>query len=1183
MDGETDTWKLIDLLFSKRSDLFRHQFENYDFFVENILPHSIRNFNTIDEHEDAENNLFYAYKFLFTNVTLKPAMLESGTDYMTPMIARYRHLSYFGTVQADVKQIQEKTDILTGEKTMTVIAEEKGVPVAKVPIMVKSKYCSTSIVPDKVHEECVYDPGCYFIVNGGEKVVLSIERMAPNKIFIYEKKKENDLTYVAYVTSQNDTAEGNGLAYGNNLSLKMKAREGITLTTNGLMDIPVVILLRAWGVTTDEELVKMVAQRPVKDDIEMVNALRPSLEEAVDGEGRPIRTQEEAMQYLSKKIIGAKVYAHNTVLRAKQKSQYLHKILHEDMLSHVHGDSYDKAMFICIVIRKVLSVALGRAPPNDRDTFTNKRIETPGVLLGQLFRQSWNKMLKECGVYFRRKNISDENPIKVINQIKAATIEQSMKSALLTGRWGLSKSKHGVAKMLERLSYVQTISQFRRIITPAVDEKNSKVVSMRDVHPSQQGFVCVVETPEGEKIGVVKNLSLCATITTTDLNAGTILYDVLRQHESVRHPRDVRVTEYHKFFWVVVNGDYLGLTHDPQKVRDDLIRMKLHNRINRTTGILVDVDGREVRVYSDGGRFVRPLLRVDPDTFGLYLTGEALGGIDLSGIRKGATNTWDAFLQAHPEMVEYVDIEQSTYSMIALYPSDLRKAAALRGSKPQTDEMERLNRYGNTFPAYTHCELHPSITLGVTASSIPFCNMNQAPRNQFQTAMANQAMGIYATNWMNRFDISNVLYHPQVPLVNTRCMEYSGMMDLPNGENVIVAIAPYSGYNQEDSIILNATSVARGLFFSSAVKKHNSTIEKNQVSSQDDIHTKPDRNLVANLRAEVNYEKLNDQGFVPEETLVVSGDAILGKVSPIAPGEKSSKVFKDKSEVYKGFHAGRVDKVQDGLLNADGYELINMRIRSERAPQIGDKFCSRSGQKGTCGATLAQEDMPFTEDGIVPDLIINPNCIPKRMTIAQLLEMVTGKVGAVTGQFRDGTAFERWEVDDVCKELETLGFDRYGYETVYSGCSGRKMEAKLFIGPCFYQRLKHLVSDKIHARATGPVTSVTRQPPEGRTKNGGLRFGEMEKDAIVAHGCSLFLKERFMECSDKYQVHVCDVCGLMASRLKNHPGFYCRACDNTTDISLVEVPYAFKLMAQELMAINVALRIRTTKGEYDDV
>lgn len=1547
MTSQEEVWPLIDLLFRKRSDLYRHQYENYDFFIQKIIPQEIRNSSIIDEHEDQENNKFYTTRFKFKNFNLKPAALENGSDYMTPMIARYRGLSYFGTLVADVEQVQETVDLVTDERKYQVIEEEKNVPLARIPIMVKSRYCTTTLMPQMAHDECRYDPGCYFIVNGSEKVVLSIERLARNKILVHEKKKDGaESEFRAMVTSQME--ELDSISYGYTVSLKTRTNGGIYFTGNGFADIPVFIVLRALGLGSDEEIVDMVVQMPKHADLEMTNALYHSVRECVDDKGEPLKTIQDAVAYLSTKgYTNFRFYSQVPEIRNKQRIMYVEKLLREDLLPHVSGDTRQKALYLTLMMHKLLAVMIGRVKVDDRDTFCNKRIDMPGILLGQLFRQSWNRMMKECGNYFRKRNSDDKSPPKMISQIKPMMIEQSFRSALLTGRWGMSRTKHGVARVLERLSFTQTVAQYRQIITPTLDEKNSKVSSMRHVHPSQWGFLCIVETPEGEKIGLVKNLALSATLTTTDLVTSKILKEYISNHAAIESLQVVDSTLFYSYFMVMVDGDLVGLTKNANDIVNDVTKMKLHNQVNRYIGIALDAENREIRIFTDSGRMVRPLLRVQD--LNLYLKSNMMKDIDQKGMNPTKLKTWDDFLAKYPEVIEYVDIEQSPYTLISMYLAQLNEAKTIRSQPVASEAQDQINRFSSMYSNYTHCELHPCVSLGMTASVIPFMNSNQTPRLAFQYAQAKQAMGIYSTNWMNRFDISNVLYHPQVPIVTTRCMEYTGLMDLPNGENVIVAIAPYTGYNQEDSLVLNASSVARGMFRSTYLKKYNSTIEKNQVSSQDDIHTKPDRNLVVNIRADVNYDKLNQQGFVEEETLVENGDAILGKVSPIQPSEKSAKVFKDKSEVYKGFHMnpGYVDKVQTGILNGEGYEMYNMRIRSERIPQIGDKFCytedhevlttdgwvpiaevttnhrvaclrdgkkleyqhptevvsfdyegklyevnskkvslcvtpnhkmwvgschgenyrieeaqdiyakmrcymnncaewvpepcpeirgdkfilpgangerakaldleawciffgiwiaegsmegknkegtkayaihiaahkqrvkdallkaneklgfelrqkkeratdvefnswsfpggkslimymlplsvgavnkrlpswcfaldirhtrlliegmllgdghtmsntttrrydtsskgladdfmrlclhagwaatdiikdpaghsnhsingrpivhtadahrltictvqnrpivnkymkskglqqdswkegfqgrvycctvpshvmyirrdglpiwcgnsSRSGQKSTAGILLPQEDMPFTEDGIVPDLIINPNCIPSRMTIGQLIETVLAKSGSIRGELKDGTAFESRDIDEICAELESLGYNRHGYETMYSGITGEKLDVQLFIGPCYYQRLKHMVADKIHARATGPMVMLTRQPPDGRTKNGGYRFGEMERDVAISHGIAAFLKERMNECSDKAFFHVCDKCGLIASKLKNSDSFACYGCNNYTDISLIAVPYATKLLFQELMAINIAPRIRTGKLEEDDI
>ena len=436
-------------------------------------------------------------------------------------------------------------------------------------------------------------------------------------------------------------------------------------------------------------------------------------------------------------------------------------------------------------------------------------------------------------------------------------------------------------------------------------------------------------------------------------------------------------------------------------------------------------------------------------------------------------------------------------------------------------------------------------------------------------------MGLYLTSYKDRMDISQVLYHPHVPLVTTRTMFYNHVCDMPAGENAIVAIMSYIGYNQEDSIIINKSAVDRGLFRGETLKKYHSEISKNPSTSQDDIFTKPDKNKVTGMK-QADYSKLNENGFVPEETEIEPHTIIIGKASPIQPTGNNNKVYKDSSTIYKQPVKGVVDRVHTGIYNADGYEMYNVKIRTERIPVIGDKFSTRHGQKGTIGILLDQKDMPFTEEGMVPDIILNPHAMPSRMTIAQLIECIASKIAANDGIFFDGTPFNDYDVRQLPKLLEKVGYKDFGSETMYCGITGKKMEAKIFIGPTYYMRLKHMVNDKVHARARGPRQALTRQPLEGRVRDGGLKIGEMEKDAMVAHGIGQFLKERMMETSDITTVHICDNCGLLATKMMDKEIWYCTLpkCRNS-GISKINVPYAFKLLIQELMSVNIASRIKT--------
>lgn len=482
---------------------------------------------------------------------------------------------------------------------------------------------------------------------------------------------------------------------------------------------------------------------------------------------------------------------------------------------------------------------------------------------------------------------------------------------------------------------------------------------------------------------------------------------------------------------------------------------------------------------------------------------------------------------------------------------------------------------------YTHCEIHPAMILGICASIIPFPDHNQSPRNTYQSAMGKQAMGVYITNYLVRLDtLAHVMYYPQRPLVVTKSMEYLHFRDLPAGCMVIVAIMTYSGYNQEDSVIMSQSAIDRGLFRTVFYRSYKDSENKQNIGSVEEFG-KPTRSACVGMRA-ADYTKIDEDGLVAPGLRVSGGDIVIGKTTPLpaleenlgaARAARQSK--KCSSTTLRASESGIVDSV---ILttNDQGLKFTKVRVRSVRIPQIGDKFSSRHGQKGTIGITFRQEDMPYTVEGVIPDIIINPHAIPSRMTIGQLIECLMGKVASNLGEVGLATPFTGVTVANVSDALHKCGYQERGNEVMYNGFTGRKLQAKVFIGPTFYQRLKHMVDDKIHSRARGPLQCLTRQPVEGRSRGGGLRFGEMERDCMISHGCAQMLRERLFKCSDKYRCHICDFCGLIAIANLKKQSFECRGCKNTTHISQVLMPYACKLLFQELMAMSIAPRIGFT-------
>jgi DNA-directed RNA polymerase II subunit RPB2 len=1155
-------------------------FDSYHQFVREIIPFSLeQEQNYFYDNVDKEN--IYLHGFKCTKIRIKPSTFENDNEIKFPSDARRNQLNYFATVVADVQQFVEKVDTLTGEKTIKLIGDvEKETPVANIPIMVKSKYCSTHIKQD-LKAECKFDPGGYFIVNGAEKVVMSMEKMVDNKILVFSKREssfEGGMIYTAQINSRrNDWSDNLQI-----LTIKNRKDGVFTVTTSSqLVDIPIFILMKALGIEADQDIISHITYD--LEDTKMLNLIRPSVAFSMDEKGETVKTKEEAIEFLITKLKRNKRISQSDEEVAKiQKKMYLEKILRQDLLPHLGEDMNKKIAFLGFMANRLLNVMLGRTDTDDRDALHNKRIEPPGILLGQLFRQNWKKMLNEIGKLFKKKNQSDETPINIVNQIKPSTIEQGLKTALATGIWGMNKTKKGVAQSLQRLSWIQGISALRRVLSPSMDETTAKVTSIRHVNTNSCQMLCPSETPEGQKIGIVKSLAMMSLITSQNATQGDVLRSLLKQNKHIKHPYDVDPLTMRTLVKIMINGDWYGVCKisSAQEIYENLKKKRRDNVIDKMTSILFDYRTKEIRIYYDGGRLIRPLLIVNNNMLGLNK--EVIADINTEYNMNDKTKSWKKIMSKYPNLIEYEDIESLNYLLVSENKNKLDESIEASQRKVEYTDTTKINRYGDyRFMKYTHCDFHSWVMLGTVVANIPFSNHNYATRNIIHFSQAKQSIGVYLSSYKDRMDISQVLYHPQLPIVTTQGMKYNGCMDLPYGENAIVAVASYNGFNQEDSIIFNQSSIDRGIFRADTLKKYHSEIMKNPSTSQDDTFTKPDRNKVTGMK-QGNYDKLNDRGFVPEETIIDNEDVIIGKTSPIQPTGNNNKVSKDSSEIFKTNVEGVIDRVHTGIYNAEGYEMYNVRVRMERKPMSGDKFTTRHGQKGTVGITYAQRDMPFTESGIVPDLILNPHGYPSRMSVGHFIECIAAKEAAESGHFVDGTPFNNYNMKQLPEALQKLGYSPHGTETMYCGLTGRKMDVQIFIGPVYNVRLKHMVLDKVHGRARGPRQALTRQPLEGRSRDGGLKIGEMEKDAMVAHGMSQFIKERMMETSDITKVYVCDECGMFASKVIDKDYYKCKGCQNTSRISAVVIPYACKLLFQELTSVNILPRIRTERSIYSD-
>jgi hypothetical protein len=691
-----------------------------------------------------------------------------------------------------------------------------------------------------------------------------------------------------------------------------------------------------------------------------------------------------------------------------------------------------------------------------------------------------------------------------------------------------------------------------------------------------------VETPEGSKIGLVKSLAMMASITSQNSTQIDIIKSILKRIDGIKHPYDIDPLTMNSWVKIMLNGDWIGIIKisKAQDTFEQLKKKRRENVIDKTTSIVFDYRNKEIKCFFDGGRLIRPVLIVNNNS--LNITPEVVTELNNEMKLVDKSKSWRRLLSNFPNLIEYEDIESLNFLLVAEGEHRLTESQDSSKQVVEYTDTTKINRYGDyRWLKYTHCDFHAWVMMGTVVANVPFSNHNYANRNIIHFSQAKQSIGVYLTSYKDRMDISQVLYHPQIPIVTTQAMKYNGCLDLPYGENAVVAVCSYNGYNQEDSIIFNETSIQRGIFRADTLKKFHSEILKNPSTSQDDIFTKPDRNKVTGMK-QGNYDKLNDKGFAPEETILENQDAIIGKISPIQPTGNNNKVYKDNSEIFKTNVQGVIDRVHTGIYNAEGYEMYNVRVRMERKLISGDKMTTRHGQKGTIGITYQQKDMPFTESGIIPDLILNPHGYPKRMSLGHFIECVASKEAAETGHFVDGTPFNNYDISQLPEALQKLGYSPYGTEKMYCGLTGRQMDVEIFIGPVYNIRLKHMVLDKVHGRARGPKQALTRQPLEGRSRDGGLKIGEMEKDAMVAHGMSQFLKERLMETSDISKVYVCDECGMFASKVIDKDYYRCKGCHNSTRISAVVIPHACKLLFQELTSVNILPRIRTERSIHGD-
>lgn len=1126
----TAVWDVLDAFFKQHNwkQILAHQYDSFQQFIEKYLDDVIKQFNPIKIYHDyvpEVNKHHLEVDIEFMDYSLgNPTITEPDgeTIPMTPAVARLRNLTYSSPLTVNMKftrtmrwadeSIPEPN--LNLENTKEVVM--RNINFGRIPIMVQSKYCqlskSNGTNPVQMGE-CEFDMGGYFIINGNEKVVIGQERIAENKIFVFSKQKQNkSREFEAEVRSIPDDCFS--VVMTNIVKFCERPKSLYLDISTFKAPINVFLMMRALGVRTDNDLIECVAFDKKEETIGSTLAIL-CRETLLDFKqictDEKINTPDEVMNYL---VTHLKYKGLNKDIRLSHEDKlvYLRSNLDVELLPHLKKDNAKKVNYLAAMCRKLLKVRLGLVAYDDRDSFQNKRVETTGYLFGSLFRQCVNRLAKDMQRSIMKelnhnKSKKDFFELITINNIykviKATSIEGGIKYSLATGNWGVKtngkgKIKIGAAQVLNRLSYLSYLSHERRLNCPSdKKKKNNKIVGPRKQHASQFGYICPAETPEGAPVGLVKNMAMGCVIT-LQCNSAPVKEWVMNRTGT----QPLGFTGYASVqdkCLIFVNGDLMGYHPNPVKFYHQFKHLRRCGKFNPYISINWDITNDEIHIFSDAGRLTRPIFVVDDNKLRIkeaHVTRLRANDHDWNSLvmpsmdkvlqrmplnwfkhnnilpdTSDCTTRLKEFYQYTEEdirmqgVVEFMDVEEVNNSMIAMLPHDLKEQYTINNDRSQPHQY---------ITKYTHCEIHPGLMLGVLACVIPFPDHSQSPRNAYQSSMGKQAMSCYATNYMKRLDtLGYIMNNLEKSVITSRFGKYLHYSSLPVGMNAMVAIASYSGYNQEDSVILNGHSVDLGFFRTTYYHVYKDEEKKIQSNGKEEKFCKPDPEYTKGIKPG-NYDKLDERGFVKINEFVTSKDVIIGKKLPIKNKYLNGhQVYKDCSTSLRPTESGYVDQVMIDR-NEEGFLSGKVRIRNERIPSIGSKFASRVGQKGTVGMIYPQEQMPFTKDGLVPDIIMTPMAMPSRMTIGQMIEGIIGKAAVHLGGYAECTVFSEVDTHKLGAIMEANGFDYCGNEVLYSGITGKQMDVQIFFGPTYYQRLKHMAEDKIHCASSDHQVLTSR-------------------------------------------------------------------------------------------------------------
>ena len=1227
------TQKIIDTLFEDNPSLFvSHHLDSYNDFFNNGIKRIIKEKNPIriikeqkDNNKELRCELYIGGKTGDKLYFGKPIIFDERKEhFMYPNEARLRNMTYGMTIHYDVEvdyiihSTDDADDDIKSSQTIHKIF------LGRFPIMLMSDYCVLKGLSPAVRfemGECKNDYGGYFIIDGKEKCIVSQEKFADNMIYVKDKVSDDTYSHSVDIRSVSEDASKPVRTLSIRIvapSPKYTNNQIVVNIPNVRKPVPLFILMRALGIESDKDIIKYCLL-DLKKYESYIDLFIPSVHDATK-----FFTQDTAIEFIASFTKGKKI-------------EHAFEILTNYLLPHIGEMNFkDKAYFIGHMVKELLMVFTGDVKPTDRDNFRFKRVDLPGSLLYDLFKEYYtiqqkNIFLKIDKKYHFKKDsdtFKDENFFNLVdvfieNPFSEQLVYDGFKKAF-KGNWGAEAhtKRVGVIQDLNRLSYNSALSHLRKLNLPL--DASAKVVGPRLLHSSQWGIIDPVDTPDGANIGLHKHMSISASITSGISSRPMIDWLINNANIKMSVLAENTPDTFSKMAKIIVNGNWVGCVYDPKKVERYLKTMRRIAVLPVFVSINWEIQDNIIYIYTDSGRLCRPVFYIENgkasfDRDVIYeqlieeehkeddskkkmswinlLTGfakkkdSATFSIDKQTIYDDWSQLYGANkledLEVTKSVIEYIDTSESGSALIAM-----DKRTMILKPKP-----------------YTHMEIHPSLIMGTMGNQIVFPENNPYPRNAFACGQMRQAISLYHTNHQTRIDkMGVVLNYGQIPLVKSRYLEKINHEQNPYGENVIVAIMSFNGYNVEDSILFNEGSVKRGLFRMTYYNMYEAHEEKENIGgSKINSHfINVENQNVERLKPGYDYSHLDEHGLIKENTKLDDKKVLIGKgvVSTSTrqtddENDSSTTPYMDSSVFPKKGQLGYVEKafITEG---EKGYRLAKIKVRDERYPYIGDKFCSRCGQKGTVGLIIPEADMPFNADGIRPDIIINPHAIPSRMTIGQLIETIMGKACSIYGGFGDCTAYANKgsKIEHFGDMLSKAGLHSSGNEILYNGQTGEQFTSEIFIGPTYYMRLKHMVKDKINYRARGPRTNLTRQTVQGRANDGGLRIGEMERDGVLAHGASQFLQESLMVRGDEYYIAVCNQTGMIAiynenkniflSPLSDGPLKFNENINGTMNIenitkhgrsfSIIRIPYAFKLLVQELQTINIQIRVITDEN-----